>query len=115
MNFFDNFKVNKISFTDIYCYCLMPNHFHFLITSKDEIPEFFSTIQILDGQFKLISLHFFTVLMTRFELSINKTIENAGLLMHTYKHKPIYIGKRLKTLKIKMILFFFHGKATDES
>jgi putative transposase len=109
-----------------YCYCLMPNHFHFLIEVKNEIElELFfnqkttnsKTLQGLktleglakqDALSKLISQQF-SHLFNAYTQAFNKQHQQKGsLLMHPFKRKKIIDTKYLLNL-----VQYIHHNPTD--
>jgi putative transposase len=101
---------------DTFCYCLMPNHFHFLIRIKqeEELVEYFNTAQnqsathrgfkTLDGLArqasfsKLISQqfsHFFNGYTQAFNKQNNR---KGSLFMHPFKRKRVNDTDYLKKL-----------------
>lgn len=99
-----------------YCYCLMPNHFHFLvqIKSEKEIEQFFNnkvssskTLQefkTLEGLAKQESIskllsQQFSHLFNSYTQAFNKVNNRKGsLLMHPFKRKKITDSKYLLNL-----------------
>ncbi|MDI1355107.1 MAG: hypothetical protein PSX36_09320 [bacterium] len=93
--------------TDTFCYCLMPNHFHFLIRikSEDVLVEYFNSLQsqsatyrgfkTLDGLAKQEAIskllnqqfsHFFNGYTQAFN---KQNIRKGSLFMHPFKRKKI--------------------------
>jgi putative transposase len=102
--FIEKYKFYISPIAETFCYCLMPNHFHFLIRIRDEknLIKFlsdkvspstlqgFKTLEGLPQNLpKLISLqfsHFFNCYTQAF----NKQHQRKGsLLMHPYKRKKV--------------------------
>ena len=98
---------------DTFCYCLMPNHFHFLIRikSEKELMVFFKGnnkylegfqnlqgIELVDSLEKLISNQF-SNFFNSYAKAFNKCHNRKGsLFMHTYKRKRIQDKKYLYKL-----------------
>jgi putative transposase len=86
-----------------YCYCLMPNHFHFLvrIKSEEEITTFFNQ-HGADKKHKPLHLLIsqqFSNFFNSYAKAFNKTHRRKGsLFMHTYKRKLIDTQEYLLTL-----------------
>lgn len=97
---------------DTYCYCLMPNHFHYLIRTKDEdevlkIPkgkqklspdlEGFENLQGLQYQ-KICSQHF-SNLFNSYTKAFNKMYKRKGsLFIPNFKKKEITDERYLDTI-----------------
>jgi len=64
---------------DIYCYCLMPNHFHFLLKIKEpeDIPE----------QYQSLIHQPFSNLFNSYSKSINKAYHRSGSLFQEHLHR----------------------------
>ncbi len=105
--FLRKYKENISSICNTYCYCLMPNHFHFLVAikSQQELELFFNqklsaskTLQgfkTLEGLAKqnaiskLLSQQF-SHLFNAYTQAFNKQYNRKGsLLMHPFKRKKI--------------------------
>ncbi|MGQ0829304.1 MAG: transposase [Bacteroidota bacterium] len=97
-NFFlEKYKAYIHPIANTYCYCLMPNHFHFLVQIKDEneIVEFFKkeklnlNLQGFENLEGLISKQFSNFLNS-YAKAFNKQQNRKGsLFMHTFKRKKI--------------------------
>ncbi len=87
---------------DTYCYCLMPNHFHFLVRIKEEkkleeiilekIKKGSKTLEGLDKQQAIYSFvsKQFSNLFNAYSQAFNKQHNRKGnLFMHTFKRKLI--------------------------
>jgi REP element-mobilizing transposase RayT len=95
--FLKQFKQYILPFTHIYCYCLMPNHFHFLIKvkSEKELNNFFNT-EKNNSTFlkpktleKLISKQF-SNFFSSYTQAFNKQQSRKGsLFMKNFKRKKI--------------------------
>lgn len=103
--FLQNYKFYISPIADTYCFCLMPNHFHFLIQIKgeNEVLEYFSnnkahtltafgTLSGYEKQnrlSKLLSLQF-SHLFNGYTQAINKERQRRGsLFMRPYKRKRV--------------------------
>ena len=82
-------------YTDIWSYCLMPNHFHFLIKVKDKysFPEEADTNSFLENQFKR--------LFSSYTLSFNKVYDRTGSLFQKR-------FKRVRTTTQNYLLSLIH-------
>lgn len=71
----------------ILCYCLMPNHFHFIVTIKDEGAKFFDNERVKDMQY--ITRAFGTVLSS-YTQALNKNMQRRGAIFaHKTKAKML--------------------------
>lgn len=79
-------------FADTFCYCLMPNHFHFLIRIKPEKDlELFFKNELIDlkNSKNLISFRF-SNFFNAYAKAFNKMHNRKGsLFMHTFKRKKV--------------------------
>ena len=100
-NIFDKFKKDNEKLIDIYCYCLMPNHYHFLLRQKVDsgIAKFMSQIQnsytrYFNTRHKRIGALF----LEQFKA---KRIENDEQLLHVsrYIHLNPYTAHLLEKIK----------------
>ncbi|MBN2612658.1 MAG: hypothetical protein JXB00_13970 [Bacteroidales bacterium] len=92
--FLEKYNEHVSLFTDTYAYCLMPNHFHFLVKIKDEK-------SIIEGAFQKfktfgkLSMHKFiskqfSNFFSSYAQSYNKVYNRKGsLFMSNFKKKPI--------------------------
>ncbi|MBL7903318.1 MAG: hypothetical protein JNK73_15070 [Bacteroidia bacterium] len=105
--FLEKYKQFISPMADTFCYCLMPNHFHFLLRIKpeNELRNFFDTkttlsatlrgYRTLEGsaQQKALSLLIsqqFSHLMNGYTQGLNKILNRKGsLFMHPYKRKKV--------------------------
>lgn len=91
--FLAKYKEYVHPFCHTYCYCLMPNHFHFLIQVKDEkeIAEFAKlNVQGFQNLERLSISQQFSNFFNSYTKSFNKRYNRKGsLFMHTYKRKII--------------------------
>ena len=99
---------------DTYCYCLMPNHFHFLVKIKSELELFkgleplessSSGSKPLESSSKLISNQF-SKLFNSYAQAFNKQQKRKGsLFMSNFKRKLIDDDKYLK----KVVHYIHHN------
>jgi putative transposase len=89
---------------DTFCYCLMPNHFHFLIRIKSEqtLKKFFAAqqkdLQDIENLEGLIAQQF-SNFFNAYAKAFNKMYSRKGsLFMHTYKRKRVQDEIYLKQL-----------------
>ena len=88
--FLKKYKQHISSICDTFCYCLMPNHFHFLIRIKDEY-----TLKGLANFKEGITLDIFlskqfSNLFSSYTQALNKQVNRKGsLFMRAFKRKPI--------------------------
>ena len=89
--FLNRWEKYLLPYIDIWCYCLMPNHFHFLIKVKDHFsfPEKEDANKNLENQFKR--------LFSSYTLSFNKVYVRTGSLFQ----------KRFKRVKIDSDSYLF--------
>ena len=84
---------------ETYCYCLLPNHFHFLIRIKSEkklmLLEQFDTPQNISKELSLQFGHFFNSYCKAFNKQNNR---KGSLFMKTFKRKPVNDEIYLKKL-----------------
>jgi REP element-mobilizing transposase RayT len=92
LNLFDKYLS---SFVDVYAYCLMPNHFHFLVKVKEfpQTSEVFKTSDVLQqrGSKKLTPLEKgFKDFFISYSKGINKAYDRTGSLFQAkFKKKEI--------------------------
>jgi len=90
--FLENFYVRLGSYLDIYCYCLIPNHFHFLVKMKD--------IEGIENISYLYSKKF-SDFFNSYTQSFNRYFKRKGSLFNqNFKRKEIDDMFYLKTLVI---------------
>src|SRR5699024_1758495 len=72
--FLNKWEKYLLSYSDVWAYCLMPNHFHFLLEIKDKtfFPKRINENRFLENQFKR--------LFSSYTLSFNKVYERRGSL-----------------------------------
>lgn len=92
---------------DTYAYCLMPNHFHFLMRTKKESKildlQGFKNLGGLDRSEKIIIQHF-SNLFNSYTKAFNKMYSRKGsLFMPNFKHKEITNENYLTN-----IIFYIH-------
>lgn len=77
---------------DVFCYCLMPNHFHFLVRIKPEreiLEKYLQGFKNLEGLTLFISQQF-SNFFNAYSKAFNKQNNRRGsLFMHTFKRKRI--------------------------
>ena len=82
--FLKQFKKHLLPITDLYTYCLIPNHFHLLIRVKtiDELMSFHSDIEHLEGISKshLFISRKFSNFFNAYSKAINKAYNRRGSL-----------------------------------
>ena len=82
-------KVRKhiFPYAHILCYCLMPNHFHFIVTVKSEGTKFFENERVKDMQY--LTRAFGTVISS-YTQALNKSIHRRGAVFaHKTKAKML--------------------------
>lgn len=78
-------------YAHILCYCLMPNHFHFIVTVKDEGAQFFENQRV--NQMQFLTRAFATVISS-YTQAINKRLNRKGALFaHKTKAKTLNDAK----------------------
>lgn len=85
-------KVRKfiLPHCDILCYCLMPNHFHFLINSDHRTVS----TKVIAGKEKIMLSEGIRMLLSSYTLAINKQNDTTGsLFQQNTKAKSIAKGK----------------------
>ena len=92
---------------DTYAYCLMPNHFHFLIRTKADSVlldlQGFKNLGGLERSSKIITQHF-SNLFNSYTKAYNKMYERKGsLFMSNFKHKEIKNNDYLTN-----VIFYIH-------
>lgn len=122
-------KWNKylLTYMDIWAYCLMPNHFHFLIKvhGQNSLPSNESINKFLENQFKR--------LFSSYTLSFNKVYDRTGslfqkrfkrvniesrdyllTLIHYIHHNPIHhnLAQNYSSWKYSSYLAFLDNKTT---
>lgn len=111
--FLKRYKKYVISIVDTFAYCLMPNHFHFMvrIKRKDQIVEFFSDKNprgfqnpegLEDNLSKLIS-HQFGTLLNSYTKAYNKRYNRKGSLFRSSFHRKKVDSSRYYTQLIRYI------------
>lgn len=106
--FLKKYKEHISPIADTFCYCLMPNHFHFLIRIKSE-KELFNYFKIDDSKLLSNRTGFenlsglitkkFSNLFNAYSKAINKQENRKGsLFMRPYKRKKVTDEKYLKKL-----------------
>ncbi len=103
--FLENYGVYISPIADTFCYCLMPNHFHFLIRIKseaelrsffkDKIKKDLQGFENLEGLLSQQFSNFFNSYVKAFNKQQNR---KGSLLMHPYKRKRITDTNYLTTL-----------------
>ncbi|MBI3502949.1 MAG: hypothetical protein HY063_14250 [Bacteroidetes bacterium] len=97
--FLKRYKEYIFPITDTFCYCLMPNHFHFLIRIKSEnelklLPDSnLQGFQNLEGFISQQFSNFFNAYSKAFNKQQNR---KGSLFMHTFKRKKITNEKYLR-------------------
>jgi putative transposase len=95
--FLSQYKTYITPIADSYCYCLMPNHFHFLLKIKSE-SELITTFSKSGTLEKLISKQFAN-LFSSYSQAFNKQQSRKGsLFMKNFKRKKISDEQYLKKL-----------------
>jgi putative transposase len=99
--FKEKFKLYILPVAEVYCYCLMPNHFHFLlrIKSEIEIDSFFGIDKCKQyGHEKLISKQF-SNFFSSYCQAFNKVNHRKGsLFMKNFKRKKVEDTSYLRNL-----------------
>lgn len=86
--FLKTFNEYLSPFVDVYAYCLMPNHFHFLIRVK-ETSEVYKTSEVLQAKLTPIEKAFKNFFIS-YAKSINKVYDRTGSLFQAkFKKKEI--------------------------
>jgi putative transposase len=81
--FLENFNYYLSHFLSVYAFCLLPNHFHFLVKTKSEYDFPDTDFGILIGQR-------FRMFFMKYAKAINKQMERTGSLFeNTFKRKVI--------------------------
>ena len=96
--FLEKFKLYIQPIADTYCYCLLPNHFHFLIRIKsaDEIQKIFPDFDNSESS-RLILSKQFSNLFSSYTQAFNKQQNRKGsLFMKNFKRKKITDIKYLR-------------------
>lgn len=91
--FLQQYKKHLAEIVDTYAYCLMPNHFHFLIRIKasEELKDLpgFQNLEGLDSYQKRVSKNF-SNLFNSYTKAFNKKYNRKGsLFMKNFNRKPI--------------------------
>ncbi|TAL58663.1 MAG: hypothetical protein EPN85_11015 [Bacteroidetes bacterium] len=99
--FLSRYKTYIAPIVDSYCYCLMPNHFHFLVRIKEEeqIRSFFSEQKKMSSSENLANLisNQFSKFFNSYVKAFNKQQNRKGsLLMKNFKRKLIDDEKYLR-------------------
>lgn len=95
--FLEKYKIHIAPIADTYCYCLMPNHFHFLVRIKDEreLMTAFSKFQSLE---KLISKQFSNFFSSYTQAFNKQQTRKGSLFMKNFKRKRITDEKYLRKI-----------------
>jgi putative transposase len=99
--FVKKFKLYILPVAQVYCYCLMPNHFHFLIRIKPEkeMEEFFGTEKIKKYGFEKLVSKQFSNLFSCYTQAFNKLGGRMGsLFMKNFKRKQVNDDSYFKNL-----------------
>jgi len=78
--FLEKFEKYLVEFVDVYAYCLMPNHFHFLIRVKVLETNCQTTSKVSDSLSYNILSNAFKKFFTSYTNSINKVYKKRGSL-----------------------------------
>lgn len=107
--FIDKYKQYILPIADTYCYCLMPNHFHFIVRFKTE-----EELILIEKDIKDHSRFFskkFQHFLNSYSKSFNKQKGRKGsLFMHPFKRKEINTA----TYFIKLIHYIHHNPVAAE-
>ena len=96
--FLGKYRIYISPIAHTYCYCLMPNHFHFLLRIKGEIEIPASTFPKFQTLEKLISKQF-SNLFSSYTQAFNKQQSRKGsLFMKNFKRKRITDEKYLRKM-----------------
>ena len=114
---------------DTYAYCLMPNHFHFMvrIKSREELMEFFNSKNpqglrnpegLGDDNISNLISHQFGTLLNSYTKSYNKYYSRRGsLFINTTKRKPItnraYFTQLIRYIHLNPIRHGFVDQVSD--
>ncbi len=92
--FLEKYRHYILPIAQTFCYCLMPNHFHFLIRIKGEkeLTETFKVSENLEGLLSNRFSNFFNSYSKAFNKQQNR---RGNLFMHTFKRKRITDEKYL--------------------
>jgi len=95
--FLKKYKQHIYRVADTFCYCLMPNHFHFLarIKSERELIKTFKVSENLEGLISKQFSNFFNAYSKAFNKQQNR---KGNLFMHTFKRKRITDENYLRKL-----------------
>lgn len=95
--FMRRFSKHLLPYINLYAYCLMPNHFHFLIKFKGESND------ISEEQLEMIS-ESFRIFFMSYAKSINKKYKRTGsLFQRKFKSKPV-----LEESYFSTVVQYFH-------
>lgn len=81
--FLQKFSYYLIDVLDVYAYCLLDNHFHFLVRIKEDLSSRLSTQKIVNLNAQEIVSKQFRILFQSYALAFNKQQERLGTLFQT--------------------------------
>jgi REP element-mobilizing transposase RayT len=97
--FLEKFKMYVSPFVDVFSYCLMPNHFHFLVRVKTEEQIFLDFPGLNSNQIPLKISKQFSRLFSSYTQSFNKSFNRRGsLFMKPFKRVLVKDDKYLRKL-----------------
>jgi REP element-mobilizing transposase RayT len=94
-------KLNKyiLNVADIYCYCLMPNHFHLLLKIKNEASLEDNIKGEIQGKLHVKISQQFSNCFNAYSKAFNKARNRRGsLFMKPFKRKPVDTEQYLKKI-----------------
>jgi len=101
-----------LSIVNTYCYCLMPNHFHFLISikSEKELRNYFSEIKKEEYDLEKQISNQFSNFFNSYSKAFNKVYNRKGsLFMNSFKRKHITDKNYLK-----QVIYYIHHNPAEE-
>jgi len=104
--FMEKFNLYIQPFAEVYCYCLMPNHFHFLLRIKSEklISAELAQKEINSNNLEKLISKQFSKLFSCYTQALNKQTGRKGsLFMKNFKRKRVMFDSYFRNL-----VFYIH-------